>query len=53
MAGQRREPGMRWNDLQVGDRLLQVGDVDLKGAGYIAFEGSCADPRGRWRDRRT
>lgn len=46
VGGQRRERGMTWNDLQVGDRLIQVGDVDLRGVGYIGFDAIALEQAG-------
>jgi signal transduction histidine kinase len=33
-------------ELQVGDRLIRIGDRDLRGAGYLAFMGSAFEQAG-------
>lgn len=38
VGGVRLERGMDWSDLQAGDRLIRVGDVDLRGVGYFGFD---------------
>ncbi len=46
VGGLRPERGASWNDLQVGDRLIQVGDSDLRGAGYMGFEAITMEEAG-------
>jgi len=38
VGGPRLERSATWNGLEVGDRLLSVGDVDLHGVPYAAFD---------------
>ncbi len=38
VGGLRFERGADWAGLELGDRLIRIGDTDLRGAGYIGFD---------------
>ena len=38
VGGVRLERGADWAGLELGDRLIQVGDSDLRGTGYVGFD---------------
>ncbi|RIL08049.1 MAG: hypothetical protein DCC71_00940 [Proteobacteria bacterium] len=38
VGGVRLERGADWSGLVLGDRLIRVGDTDLRGKGYIGFD---------------
>ncbi|MDJ0865297.1 MAG: hybrid sensor histidine kinase/response regulator [Myxococcota bacterium] len=46
VGGARIERQVRWNGLEVGDRLIRVGDEDLRGVGYIGFEAIALEQGG-------
>jgi len=50
VGGVRLERGADWAGLALGDRLIQVGDADLRGTGYVGFDAhalAAADARGQ------
>jgi len=40
VGGVRRERGADWAGLALGDRLIRVGDIDLRGIGYVGFDAT-------------
>jgi class 3 adenylate cyclase len=46
VGGFRRERGRGGDELQVGDRLLRIGDTDLRGVGYFGFDAIALDEAG-------
>jgi hypothetical protein len=46
VGGLRLERGIDWNDLRVGDGLIRVGDVDLRGVGYASFDAIALEQAG-------
>lgn len=46
VGGLRLERGIDWNDLRVGDRLIRIGDVDLRGVGYAGFDAITLEQAG-------
>jgi signal transduction histidine kinase/CheY-like chemotaxis protein len=46
VGGVKLERGEGEAALRVGDRLLQIGDVDLRGAGYLSFDAIALEQAG-------
>jgi signal transduction histidine kinase/ActR/RegA family two-component response regulator len=38
VGGVRIERGSDWSGLVLGDRLIEIGDTDLRGTGYVGFD---------------
>lgn len=38
VGGLRSERGADWSGLELGDRLIRIGDTDLRGTGYVGFD---------------
>lgn len=47
VGGLRLERGADWSGLEPGDRLLRLGERDLRGVGYLGFEAIALEEAGR------
>lgn len=47
VGGLRLERGADWDGLEPGDRLLRLGDVDLRGVGHVGFDAIALEQAGR------
>ncbi len=43
VGGLRLERKITWNGLEPGDRLIELGDADLRGVGYLQFDGVASE----------